>query len=85
MLEAVPVVIGGGVVDLEQGKIFRQEFHLLDEGAAEALGALDSAVRVELVAAFLAQRVAAENEQFGRVGGMVKLALTITAIHLILY
>lgn len=54
MLEAVPVVISGGVVDFEQGKIFGQEFHLLDEGAAEALGALDSAVRVELVAAFLA-------------------------------
>lgn len=42
---------------------------------------MDSAIRVKLVAALFAQRMTTEDEQFWGVRRMVKLALTITAIH----
>lgn len=81
MLWAVAVVISAWTVDFEQSKIFREKFNFFDEGVAQAFGALDSAIRVKLVAALFAQRMTAEDEQFWGVRRMVKLALTITAIH----
>lgn len=68
--------------DLEQGQVLRQEADLLDEGVAEALGALDAAVIMELQAAVLAQGVAAENEQPGHVGAVVELGLAGVAVHI---
>lgn len=81
MLWAVSVVISAWTVDFEQSKIFRQKFYFFDEGVAQAFGALDSAIRMKLVTALFAQGMTTEDEQFWGVCRMVKLGLTITAIH----
>lgn len=81
MFQAVPVTRGRRG-DLQQGQVLGQEPHFLDEGVAEALGALDAAVIVELHAAVLAEGVPAENEQPGHVGVVVELAQAVITVHI---
>lgn len=73
--------LGRAGVDFEEGEVLGEEVDVLDEGVAEALGALDAAVLVELPAALLAEGMAAEDEQARSVGGVGELGGAIVAFH----
>lgn len=81
LLVVLGAELAGGVVR-DQGEVLGEERDGLDEGAGAALGALHAVVEVQPVAAALAQRVPAQDQQARDVQLLVELLLAVSAQHL---